>query len=400
MEDYTSNTKIKALGSTSIPVATIKTFFDSSNIRKKILVLDCCFSGAAGKIFTKGGVDDQLRVISEGEGTFIMTASAVFQSAFEKEGDQYSLFTKHFVEGIRSGEADKNEDGFVDMQELYEYVHKKVQEEGAQEPMKWDLHVKGSMVIAKSGKVAKEKRRQEMERGLHRFAADGLLTSRIVNEALRVLRISKKKLVGSEQQRIVLIEQVIDRRLGMADFMEQWMDLRCIDCTAAAQRNSTIKSESEEPNIGGHYIDHGDGTITDTQTGLMWKRCLEGLSGVNCEEGEVKKYTWDKAVNHFKNVKYAGYTDWRLPTIDELKTLVYCSKGVNKKNGRCNEGSEKPTINRQAFPNTETEALRVWSGSPYAYGSGYAWNVNFYNGYSSFDARSNSNAVRLVRGGQ
>jgi hypothetical protein len=34
------------------------------------------------------------------------------------------------------------------------------------------------------------------------------------------------------------------------------------------------------------YIDHGDGTITDTKNGLMWNRCLEGLSGTNCEYGE------------------------------------------------------------------------------------------------------------------
>nr|MDU9046637.1 DUF1566 domain-containing protein [Candidatus Electrothrix aestuarii] len=81
----------------------------------------------------------------------------------------------------------------------------------------------------------------------------------------------------------------------------------------------------------GQYIDHGDGTITDTEIDLMWKRCLEGLSGVNCEEGEVETYTWDDAVTRFKSVEYAGYKDWRLPTIDELKTLVHCSKGGKTK---------------------------------------------------------------------
>jgi hypothetical protein len=346
-----------------------------------------------GKDFIRGGVDDQLQLVSRGQGTFIMTASTGIEVAVEKEGDRYGLFTKHLVYGIQSGEADKDEDGFVDMQELYEYVHEKVGMEGAQKPMQWGLGVKGSMIIAKSGRVAKEKRRQKIERNLHRFAADGLLTSRIVNEAIQVLRISKKKLVGSEQQRIVLIEQVIESRLGMADFMEQWMDLRCLDCAAAAQSSSTIESESAD-----RYIDHGDGTITDTETGLMWKRCLEGLSGVNCEEGEIERYTWDEAVKRFKDVAYAGYTDWRLPTIDELKTLVHCSKGVNKKNGWCNKGSEKPTINQQDFPNTK--ALRVWSGSPYAYLSDYAWYVYFSNGYSGASSRSYRYAVRLVRGGQ
>ena len=155
---------------------------------------------------------------------------------------------------------------------------------------------------------------------------------------------------------------------------------------------------SSEKRIG-QYIDHGNGTITDTASGLMWKRCLEGLSGVNCEKGKTGKYTWDDAVKRFKDAKYAGYSDWRLPTIAELKTLVYCSKGVkNKDNCWCNDGSEEPTINQQAFPNTE--ASFVWSGSPYADYTNYAWFVNFSLGVSGSYNRSHSYAVRLVRSGQ
>ncbi|CAK8723210.1 hypothetical protein GCAAIG_12930 [Candidatus Electronema halotolerans] len=384
----TVNTKLRALGSTSIAAEQIKRFFDTASTRKRILILDCCYSGAAGAEFVKGGVDDQLQLMSGGQGTFIMTASTAFQTAVEKEGDSNGLFTKHLLEGIRSGEADRDDDDLISVDDLYEYVHEKVQAEGAQVPMKWGLQAKGKMIIAKSGRDAKW--RQEMERSLHRFAADGLLTSRVVHEAIQVLRMPKKKLVGREQQRIVLIEQVICSRLGMADFMEQWMDLRCLDCAAAAaaQRSRTI----------GRYIDHGDGTITDTETGLMWKRCLEGLSGVNCEEGEVKRYKHDEAVKRFKNVEYAGYSDWRLPTIDELKTLVHCSKGKNK-DGYCNEGSKTPTINQQAFPNAEAEYF-VWSGSPYAPNSDYAWGVSFLSGDSYYGGRFSFLAVRLVRGGQ
>ncbi|CAK8724768.1 Leucine rich repeat-containing protein [Candidatus Electrothrix laxa] len=150
----------------------------------------------------------------------------------------------------------------------------------------------------------------------------------------------------------------------------------------------------------GQYADNCDGTVTDTTTGLMWKQCSEGLSGVHCEEGEAKKYTWDDAVSRFKNVEYADYNDWRLPTIDELKTLVYCSNGVkDKDNGECNDGSKKPTtINQQAFPNTP--ATSVWSGSPHAYYTGNAWKVHFNYGNSYSNDRSSSYAVRLVRGGQ
>ncbi len=161
----------------------------------------------------------------------------------------------------------------------------------------------------------------------------------------------------------------------------------------------TASEGNAEPRGGrtiGQYIDHGNGTITDTKTGLMWKRCLEGLSGVNCEKGKTEKYKYDAAVQRFKNVAYAGSSDWRLPTVDELKTLVSCSKGKDKNKGICNAESEKPTINQQAFPNTT--AMWYWSGSPSA---DYAWNVSFVSGNSYGSSnRSYSNAVRLVRGGQ
>ena len=154
----------------------------------------------------------------------------------------------------------------------------------------------------------------------------------------------------------------------------------------------------------GQYVDNCDGTIIDTNTGLMWKRCSEGLSGVNCEDGKRERYEWKNAVKRFKNVKYAGYKDWRLPTIDELKTLVYCSNGVKDKDkGRCNDGSEKPTINQQAFPNTLSNLY--WSGSPAADSSDLAsWYVDFSDGNSSGNSLASyryfSLAVRLVRSGQ
>ncbi|CAK8723422.1 Formylglycine-generating enzyme, required for sulfatase activity, contains SUMF1/FGE domain [Candidatus Electrothrix aarhusensis] len=237
----TANTKMKALGSTSIPVAMIKTFFDSSDTRKKVLILDCCFSGSAGKIFTKGGVDDQLRVISEGEGIFIMTASATFQAAFEKEGDQYSLFTKHLVEGIRTGEADKDEDGLVDMQELYEYVHEKVQgEEGAQEPMKWDLHVKGKLVIARSGKASGKDWIHEAKIKLFELAAQERLTDSIVLEAVKILSVPKHKVTTGDRKCSVLVEQLVGEKISCPAFTEQWVETRYTDKAGEQEKKQTV----------------------------------------------------------------------------------------------------------------------------------------------------------------
>lgn len=159
--------------------------------------------------------------MSSGQGTFIMTASSSVQTAIEKEGDQYGLFTKHLVAGICSGEADKNEDGFMDMQELYEYVHEKVREEGAQEPMKWDLHVKGKLIISRSGKESKKKRLQKIKQRLHELAAQDALTDDLITEAMRIL--AKEKLTAKEQEHYSLLEQLVAEKIRPADFIAQWV---------------------------------------------------------------------------------------------------------------------------------------------------------------------------------
>ncbi|CAK8711391.1 hypothetical protein KKHLCK_00385 [Candidatus Electrothrix laxa] len=398
----TRNTTFSALEATSIPTSFLKYLFDQSNSRRKVLLLDCCYSGLIGTAFVpKGDVDSQLQDMS-GEGTFIMTASTGIEVAVEKEGDRLGLFTKHLVEGIRSGEADRNEDGWVDMQE-------QVRAEGVQEPMQWGLDAKGKLVIARSGRAPKEKQLGEAESALFRLAAEGRLTAHIVFEAVQVLSIPRQEMTAKDQECSLLVQQLVNAKISPPAFIEQWLRT-CLAHSAITepQKKTVISVEPalvvppspkpQESRTIGRYTDHGDGTITDTKTGLMWKRCLEGLSGVNCEEGKVERYTWDEAVERFKNVDYAGYRDWRLPTIDELKTLVYCSKGKNKEGG-CKDGSEAPTINQQAFPNTK--ASYVWSGSPYAGSSVLAWGVIFNYGSSDGVAyRDDSGAVRLVRGGQ
>ena len=58
------------------------------------------------------------------------------------------------------------------------------------------------------------------------------------------------------------------------------------------------------------YTDNGDGTVTDNVTGLMWQQ----------DPGE--KMTWTQAVEMLEDFELAGYTDWRLPTIKELYSLI------------------------------------------------------------------------------
>lgn len=65
------------------------------------------------------------------------------------------------------------------------------------------------------------------------------------------------------------------------------------------------------------FTDNGNGTITDNENQLVWKR-------EDCWQSERKWITWDEALQYAQdqtNNKFAGYDDWRLPERDEIATL-------------------------------------------------------------------------------
>ncbi len=75
--------------------------------------------------------------------------------------------------------------------------------------------------------------------------------------------------------------------------------------------------------VQANYTDNGDGTITDHVTGLMWQKSPD-----TNEDGEIladDKYTFDEAVDNAALCRTGGYTDWRLPTIKELYSLIQFS---------------------------------------------------------------------------
>ena len=95
-----------------------------SRSRRQVIILDCCFSGAFSP-GTKGEDDISLnfeKVQLGGEGRAVLTSSTSTQYSFE------SVYTPYLVQGIETGEADENNDGFISVNELHQYVQRKVQE--------------------------------------------------------------------------------------------------------------------------------------------------------------------------------------------------------------------------------------------------------------------------------
>ena len=150
-----TNTRREALMFTAISGAQLNDAMDASRSRRKVLILDCCYSGAfpAGRT---AKADEGMQTLErfQGKGRAVLTASDATQYAFE--GDDLrgsgtsSVFTRYLVEAISTGAADLDEDGDIALDELYSYVYDRVVAEVPQQRPKKQEDVDGRILIARN----------------------------------------------------------------------------------------------------------------------------------------------------------------------------------------------------------------------------------------------------------
>lgn len=133
------------------------------------------------------------------------------------------------------------------------------------------------------------------------------------------------------------------------------------------------------------YIISADGSeVTDQKTGLIWRRCAEGMvfSDGTCM-GTAGKFTHEAALQQATTQASSTGIAWRLPNIKELASIA--------------DKKSSPT-RRAAFPATPVGLF--WSASPGAGNSAGTWRAAFYNGNVTTRHQSNNYHVRLVRTSQ
>lgn len=130
------------------------------------------------------------------------------------------------------------------------------------------------------------------------------------------------------------------------------------------------------------FTNNGDGTVTDHGTGLVWQKCSRGQNAVDCA-GMPTTANWQAALQYCRNLSLDS-RNWRLPSVNELKSIVDYSK-------------YDPSIHTGYFPNTR--ASFYWSSSNIVGGADNAWFVHFASGYVSNSNKASGYYVRCVADG-
>jgi len=122
---------------------------------------------------------------------------------------------------------------------------------------------------------------------------------------------------------------------------------------------------------GPRFTALGDGTVRDNNgSGLEWQ---EGFSPGNQNQAASIAYCAALALD-------GG--GWRLPTVDELVSIVDTSRGM-------------PSIDTSFFPGTPSTYF--WSSSPVAGSPSLGWYVNFNSGYANYGRATDMLRARCVR---
>lgn len=149
------------------------------------------------------------------------------------------------------------------------------------------------------------------------------------------------------------------------------------DILKALNPTEKIAVKAPEQATGERFVDNGDGTISDTRVlpngkRLMWMK-----------EGSQERLKYEEVEEFVVELNKEQYPDWRLPTIEELFSLVDFTR-------------REPAIN----PLFKCESAGYWSSTPYVSTSGpydFAWFVYFFDGFVSLDLRNFEYYVRPVR---
>lgn len=136
------------------------------------------------------------------------------------------------------------------------------------------------------------------------------------------------------------------------------------------------------------FKDHGDGTVTDTVSKLMWLRCAAGQTWSNgtCS-GAAARHDWKSAQEVARTLNQGGqffFNDWRLPQIRELATIT---------ERQC----ENPRINLTIFPATPSGAFWTMTPRPGTTAEDAVLVLGFGSDGVKVEDKSASNFVRLVR---
>ncbi len=304
------------------------------SLKSVIIVLDCCYSGAAG---IKGDdLEEAFSDYSSGPGTIILTSTGLIGSPKAKEDPElkHGIFTHYLLEGLKTGGADEDEDGLIYVNDLYEYAHSRTIKRSSQSPV-MKTQIEGKILIAKNRKKIKDNEYQsKSSKLLKEFSIQ--LPPRILGESLTVLRNYYYAPSPLEQVDITIynfLELLLKGEFSVDNYIEAVQGLKGISINTILPHSGTLGKTLIVPrktkvlnientripkNIEKHEIPK---TFTSSSTGMEFVLIPAGEFMMGSPSGEEGRYD-DEGPVHEVTINNPFYMGKYLVTQKQWKKVM------------------------------------------------------------------------------
>ncbi len=190
--------------STAVPTRTVRELMETSSAARRVIILDCCFSGAfvqGDTLRDDGAVDVKAELA--GEGWAVLTATTSTQYSREQEGEDLAIYTRYLVQGLSDGTADLDGDGAISADELHQYVERELKKSAP--TMKPQRHIgkTGERIILAKAAI------NHRERQYRQFLADAIRSSTIRPATRARLDLERDRLHLSPERAAALEQQAL-----------------------------------------------------------------------------------------------------------------------------------------------------------------------------------------------
>jgi hypothetical protein len=318
---------------TWISHSTIKSILSSERVKAKniVVVADSCYSGTllrgGPSLLSLGeeGYDNKLLKIAGRRSRQVITSGGL-EPVADGGRDGHSLFAYYFLKALK-----ENNRQIIDLENLFHsYVWKPVTEIGDQRPnvgrLKTPMDEDGQFILVASNAIgqssAPDNANREFEAENKRLAEEEARIEQKRQELAQLKAlIERKKKLEAENQRLEeeklklasIPKAATTPRISLREKPQMITnDSKITDMLI--EHDFFERSQNPRGAFENAFIDNNDGTVTDRATGLMWQK---SGSSKTLHNRSTKAY-----VKRLNKQRFAGHSDWRIPTIDELASLL------------------------------------------------------------------------------
>lgn len=254
-----SDSDTAVLGATSLVSDELKRILNLSKASQKIMILDCCYSGAVGVLGFKGALGDSIENLAQNfRGSFLLAASQRFERAWENEENEAGALTNALVEGVRTGAASKSGQDEITLSEIASYVKRTVPQDSPQLPEYWDSGGIGDVVFSKKPLLFDAEWARKVKAMVTRFVSTQVFDEDFADSIRGIVRVRNDP---RQAARLKLLDRLLKKEVQISTFVTVWPTL--VDCVPANGGEQTVvATEPQEGKLAAADAKRPDGAAS------------------------------------------------------------------------------------------------------------------------------------------